>query len=198
MRSATRSRVSDPRPRQGPSVRRPWATRWRNTRFRWPTCPSTRRRRAPSESRCRSPRHGGPRSQRNAPYVPTSTTQVERCWNTWRGTRCTPPPQWKTRRRPPTSSKGGERRSPWHAPYAQRPPIQAAGHAAAPEDEKEAPRAAPGAGGAAHQGSIPAGLAPLAPLWAPLGAGYPHPMAPAHPRDLAAPADPAATPIRDS
>ena len=91
--------------------------------------------------------------------------------------------------------QGRARRSPWHAPYARRPPPQAVGHA---EGEEEAPRAAPGAGGAGQQGSIPAGLAPLAPLWAPLGAGSPHPMAPAHPGDLAAPADPAAMPMRDS
>ena len=86
------------------------------------------------------------------------------------------------------------RRSPWHAPCAWRPPPQAAGHT---EGEEEAPGAAPGAGGAAQQGSIPAGLAPLAPLWAPLGAGSPHPMAPGHPGDLAAPADPAAMRMRD-
>ena len=91
--------------------------------------------------------------------------------------------------------QGRARRSLWHAPYARRPPPQAAGHA---EGEEEAPRAAPGAGGAAQQGSIPAGLAPLAPLGAPLRAGSPHPMAPAHPGDLAAPADPAAMPMRDS
>ena len=86
---------------------RPRAARWRHTRFRWPTSPPTRRQRAPSESRCRSPRHGGPRSQRNAPYMQPSTTQVGRCWNILHGTRCTPPPQWKTRRWPPTSSRGG-------------------------------------------------------------------------------------------
>ena len=94
--------------------------------------------------------------------------------------------------------RGRAQRFRWHAPYAQRPPPQAAGYAAAREDEEEAPGAALGAGGAAHQGSIPVGLAPLAPLWAPLGAGSPHPMAPAHPGELAAPADPAATPIPDS
>ena len=88
-------------------MRRPRAARWRHTRFRSPICPSTQRRRATSKRRCRSPRHGGPRSQQNAPYVRTSTTQAGRCWNTWRGTRCTPPPRWMTRRRPPTSSKGG-------------------------------------------------------------------------------------------
>ena len=93
--------------------------------------------------------------------------------------------------------QGMARRPPWHAPYAQRPPPQAARHAAAPEDEREAPGAAPGAGGAARRGSIPAGLAPLAPLWAPLGAGSQHPMDPAHPGELAASADPAAMPIRD-
>ena len=87
------------------------------------------------------------------------------------------------------------RRSPWHAPHAWRPPPQAAGHA---EGEGEAPGAAPGARGAAGQGSIPAGLAPLAPLWAPLGTDSPHPMAPANPGDLAATADPAAVPMRDS
>ena len=73
--------------------------------------------------------------------------------------------------------QGRARRSPWHAPYARRPPPQAAGHA---EGKGEAPGAAPGASGAAQQGSIPAGMAPLAPLWAPLGTDSPHPMAPAH------------------
>ena len=90
--------------------------------------------------------------------------------------------------------QGRARRSPWHALYTQRPPPQAADHA---DDEGEAPGAAPETGGAAPQGSIPAGLAPLAPLWAPLGTGSRHPMARAHPRALAAPADPAAMPMRD-
>ena len=66
---------------------------------------------------------------------------------------------------------------------------------AAPGEEGEAADAAPGAGGAAHQGSILAGLAPL---WAPLGADCPHPMAPAHPGDMAAPAYRAAMAVRDS
>ena len=57
--------------------------------------------------------------------------------------------------------QGRARRSPWHAPYARRFPPQAADHA---DGEEEAPGAAPGTGGAAQQGSIPAGLAPLAPL----------------------------------
>ena len=41
--------------------------------------------------------------------------------------------------------QGRARRSPWHAPYAQRPPPQVAGHAAAPEDEEGAPGVALGA-----------------------------------------------------
>ena len=99
--------------------------------------------------------------------------------------------------------QGRARRSPWHAPYTQRPPPQAADHA---DEGEEAPRAAPGAGGAAPPGSmsIPAGLAPLAPLaapvpwaplWAPLGTGS---ADAAHPDALAAPANPAAMPMRDS
>ena len=40
-------------------MHRPPAARWRHTRFRWPTCPSTWRRRAPSKSRCRSPQAQG-------------------------------------------------------------------------------------------------------------------------------------------
>ena len=90
--------------------------------------------------------------------------------------------------------QGRARRSPWHAPYLWRPPPQAADQA---DGDEEAPGAAPGPGGAAQQGFIPAGLAPLAPLWAPLGTGSPHPMAPAHPGALAEPADPAAMPMRD-
>ena len=90
--------------------------------------------------------------------------------------------------------QGRARRSFWHAMYARRPPPKAAGHA----EGQEAPRAAPGAGGAAQQGNIPAGLAPLAPLWAPLGAGPAQPMALAHLGDLAAQADPAAMLMLDS
>ena len=93
------------------------------------------------------------------------------------------------------SIQGRARRSPWHAPYARRPPPRAASHA---EGEEEAPGAALGADGAAQQGSIPAGLAPLAPLWAPPGTGSSYPMAPAHPGDLAARLDPAAMPMRGS
>ena len=99
--------------------------------------------------------------------------------------------------------QGRGRRSPWHAPYTQRPPPQAADHA---DGDEEAPGAAPGTGGAAPPGSmsIPAGLAPLAPLappvsraplWAPLGTGS---ADAAHPDALAAPANPAAMPMRDS
>ena len=90
--------------------------------------------------------------------------------------------------------QGRARTSPWHAPYARRPPPQAADHA---DGDEEAPGAGPGTGGAAQQGLIPAGLAPLAPLWAALGTGSPHRMAPAQPGALAAPADPAAMPMRD-
>ena len=90
--------------------------------------------------------------------------------------------------------QGRARRSPWHAPYARGPPPQAADHA---DGEEEAPGAAPGTGGAAQQGLIPAGLAPLAPLWAPLGTGSTYPMAPAHPGALDPQADQAATPMRD-
>ena len=79
-------------------------------------------------------------------------------------------------------------------PSARRPPPQAADHA---DGDEEAPGAAPGTGGAADQGSLSAGLAPLAPLWALLGTGSRHPMAPAHPGALAAPADPATMPKRD-
>ena len=99
--------------------------------------------------------------------------------------------------------QGRVRRSPWHAPYTRRPPPQAADHA---HGDEEAPGAAPGTGGAAPPWSmsIPAGLAPLAPLappvpraplWAPLGTGS---ADAAHPDALAAPANPAAMPMRDS
>ena len=74
-----------------------------------------------------------------------------------------------------------------HTPSAPRPRWPCC--AAAPADEEEEPRTAPEADRAAQQGSIPAGLAP----WPPCGS--PQPMAPA---DLAAQADPAEMPIRDS
>ena len=90
--------------------------------------------------------------------------------------------------------QGRARRSPWHASYAWRPPPQAADYT---DGNEEAPGAAPGDGGAAQQGSIRAGLAPLAPLWPSLGSGS-HPIALAHPDALAAQADPAAMLMRDS
>ena len=71
--------------------------------------------------------------------------------------------------------------SPWHAPYAQRPPYQAPENVATPERGEEAADAVPGAGGAAHEGYISAGLASL---WAPLGAGSPHHMFRHHPGTL--------------
>ena len=79
-------------------------------------------------------------------------------------------------------------------PVRPAPPAPGGEHA---DGDEEAPRAAPATGGAAQPGSIPAGLAPLAPLWGPQGTGS-HPMAPAHPDALAAPADPAAMPMQDS
>ena len=90
--------------------------------------------------------------------------------------------------------QGRALRSLWHAPYSRRPLPWAADHA---DSAEEAPGAAPGNDSAAQQGSIPAGLVTLAPLWAPLGTGSPHPMAPAHPGALAAPVDPVAMPMRD-
>ena len=79
-------------------------------------------------------------------------------------------------------------------PVRPAPLPGAADHA---DGDEAAPEAAPGTGDSAQQGSIPAGLAPLAPLWAPLGTGSPHPMAPAPPGALAAAADPAAMPMPD-
>ena len=73
----------------------------------------------------------GPQSQRNAPCVQTSTTQARQCWNTWRGTQWTLRPWWTTRRRPPTSCKGGHGgphgtpRTPG-APRPRRPTTQTA------------------------------------------------------------------------
>ena len=75
--------------------------------------------------------------------------------------------------------QGRARRAPWHALYAWRPPPQAAGHA---EGEEEAPGVAPGAGVAAQQGSIPAGLAPSGPPVGPAGNGLPTPHGPGSPR----------------
>ena len=94
--------------------------------------------------------------------------------------------------------QGWARRSPWHAPDAQRPPRPSSWPRGGSGEAEEASNPAPGAGGAAHQGSRPASLAALAPLWAPMGAGCHHTMAPAHPGDLAALADPAAMPAGDS
>ena len=48
-----------------------------------------------------------------------------------------------------------------------------------------------------NKGPSPRGWPLWPPLWAPLGTGSPHPIAPAHPGALAAPADPAAMLMRD-
>ena len=184
-------------------MRRPRAAHWRHTRCHWPTCPLNQRQRAPFGSRYRSPRREGPRSQRNAPCVQTSTTPAGQCWNTWRGTQCTLQPRRTTRRRPPKSCRGEHRgprgtpRTPG-APCPRQPTTQT--------EMTRHPERPLGAGGAAPPGSmsIPAGLAPLAPLappvpraplWDPLGTGS---ADAAHPNALAAPANPAAMPMQDS
>ena len=184
--------VSGPRPRHEPSMRRPRAARWRHTRFHWPTCPLNQRRRAPSTSRCRSPRCKEPtKCPLCADKYYTSGAMLEHL--AWHAVHAAAPVDDKVAAS--NILQGRARTSPWHAPYARRPPPKAADHA---DGDEEAPEAAPGTGGAAQQGSIAAELAPLAPLWAPLGTGSPHPMAPVHPGALAAPADPAVMPMRDS
>ena len=90
--------------------------------------------------------------------------------------------------------QGRARRSLWHAPYARRPPPRAAGHA---DSEHRDTQSGPGNQRCGPTRVHPRGIGPLAPLWAPLGTGSPHPMAPAHQGALAAPADPAAMPMRD-
>ena len=129
------------------------------------------------------------------PRVQTSTTQAGQCWNTWRGTRCTLQHRWTTRRRPPTSCKGGHGgpdgtpRTPG-APRPRRPTTQTA--------MRRHPGRPRGLAVRANQGPSLAPLAPLAPrapLWAPLGTGS---ADAAHPDALAAPANPAAMPMRDS
>ena len=151
-----------------------------------------------SEVGAAPPWREGPRSRRNAPCVRTSTTQAGQCWNTWRGTRCTLRPRRTTRRRPPTSCRGehggphGTPRTPG-APRPRQPTTQTEMRRH-PERPRE-PAVRP------HQGPCPSPLAPLAPpvprapLWAPLGTGS---ADAAHPDALAAPANPAAMPMRDS
>ena len=173
-------------------MHRPRAARWRHTRFRWPTCPSTRRQRARSKSRCPPSSTGG----QGANQMPPMCRQVLQKWGdartpgVARGARC---PPGGRQGGDLTNPAGGGTECPVACPLRPGPPPQTAGHA---EGGEEAPGAAPEAGGAAQQGSCPTGLAPLAPLWVSLGTGSPHSMAPAHPGDLAAPADPAA--MRDS
>ena len=81
-RSPTRSRVLDPRPRHEPSMRRVQAARYRRTRFRWPTYPSTRSQRAPSASWCRSLPQGGPPNQADCPLCADNPRQGPRWWHT--------------------------------------------------------------------------------------------------------------------
>ena len=192
--------VSGPRPRHEPSMRQPRAAHWRRTRFHWPTCPSDQRRRAPTGSRCIPPARGATEPTKCplcADKYYTSGAMLEHL--AWHAVHAAAPIEDKEAAS--NILQGRARRSPWHAPYARRPPPQAADHA---DGDEEAPGAAPGTGGAAQPGSIPAGLAPLAPLtppapraplWAPLGTGS---ADAAHPDALAAPANPAAMPMWDS
>ena len=193
-RSAMPSGVSGPRPRHEPSMRRARPARWCHTRFHWRTCPSNQPGRAPSGSRVPFPLARGATEPTKCPLCAdkyyTSGAMLEH--PAWHALHAAAPVDDKEAAS--NILQGRAQRAPWQAPYARRPPPQAADHA---DGDEEAPRAAPGTGGAAQQVFIPAGLAPLAPLWAPLGAGSPHPMAPAHPGALAAPADPAAMPMRD-
>ena len=191
--------ASGPRPRREPSMRRPRAARWHHTRCRWPTCPSNQRWRAPFGSRCSSPLARGATEPTKCPLCAdkyyTSGAMLEHL--AWHAVHAAAPADDKEAAA--NILQGRARRSPWHAPYTRRPPPQADGG-------EDAPGAAPGAGGAAPPGSmsIPAGLAPLAPLaplvpraplWAPLGTGS---ADAAHPDALAAPANSAAMPMRDS
>ena len=83
--------------------------------------------------------------------------------------------------------QGRALRSPWHAQHPHCAPPRGPDDVAAPEGGEEAAEAAPGAGGAIHQGCILRGLAPL---WAPLEAVSPDPMVPAPPRGPGSPGRP--------
>ena len=106
--------------------------------------------------------------------------------------------------------RGRAWRSPTYAPLLPTPPPPPPGarqrggtrggrgcSRCPPKGGTTADRDGPGVGGAAHQGSIPAGLA-TTPLWPPLGAATPEPLAPAPPGHLAALADPATMPLNNS
>ena len=192
-RSAMPSGVSGPRPRHEPSMRRPRAARW-------PTHGSTGQPALRTSNEGRHPEVSALHPARGA----TEPTKCPLCADkyytsgamlehlAWHAVHAPAPVDDK--QAASNILQGRARRSPWHASYAWRPPPQVADHA---DGDEEAPGAAPGTGGPTQQGSIPARLAPLAPLWAPLETGS-HPMAPAHLYALAAPADPAAMPMRDS
>ena len=169
-------------------MRQPLAARWRRTLSRWPAYPRNRRERAPSASRCRSLRQGGPRNPQSAPYVQTSSLQAGRCWNTWHGKRCTPPAPAKDKEAASHILQGRAQRSLWHAPYAQRPPPPPGGR----------PRGGPGGGRGGGRRSpggrrcSPPGVHPLGtgPLVGPPGSGLPTPHGPGTPRGPGCPRGP--------
>ena len=123
------SGVSGPRLRHEPSMRQPRAARWRHTRFHWPTCPSNQRQRAPSGSRCRSPRREGATEPTKCPLCAdkyyTSGAMLEHL--AWHAVHAAAPVDDKEAAS--NILQGRARRSPWHASYARRPPPQAADHA---------------------------------------------------------------------
>ena len=169
-RDAIRGLGSGPATRA--SMRRPRAAHWRHTRCHWPTWPPNQRQRAPFGSRCRPPSARGATEPTKCPLCAdkyyTNGAMLEHL--EWHAVHAAAPADDKEAGS--NILQGRARRSPWHAPYAQRPPPQAVHHA---DGDEEALEAALGTGGAAQPGSmsIPAGLAPPGPPGSPCPPGPP-------------------------
>ena len=121
--SAPPSEASDPQPRRGPSTRRPPGARWRRTQSHWPTYPSNP---APESSIRKLVPLPPARGATEPTKCPLCADKFYTSWAmpeqiAWHPVQAATPAEDKEGAS--HMLQGRARRSPWHAPYAQRPPL---------------------------------------------------------------------------
>ena len=185
------SRVLDPRLRHEPLIRRPRAARWRRTRFRWPTYPSTRRRRGLSASRCRSLRHRGATEPTKFPLCADEYYKSGAMLEHLARHALHAAAPVEDREATPHILQGRAWRSLWHALYAQRPPPPKDGwQRGGPGGGRGGIRSGLGSRQCSPSGFHPRWTGPPGPPVGPLGSRLPTPNGPGTPRGPGCPSGP--------